>query len=149
MVCFHSNRLHHLMARNKNAQNICLSYTVTVVHFTDQNWISKTVYCIRCVMVCKIGFTNWNAKIALLRASMVVTYCIKLFRTGADRHNVSCSNVSSTSSRRDKNQIIGTRNLSIPAMPGICKSGWFCKFVGVQYCLLLLVFSVNRQNSFL
>ena len=26
--------------------------TVTVVHFTDQNWISKTVYCIRCVMVC-------------------------------------------------------------------------------------------------
>ena len=24
-------------------------------------------------MVCKIGFTNWNAKIALLRASMVVT----------------------------------------------------------------------------
>ena len=38
-------------------------------------------------MVCKIGFTNWNAKIALLRASMVVTYYIKLFRTGADRHN--------------------------------------------------------------
>ena len=33
-------------------------------------------------MVCKIGFTNWNAKIALLRASMVVTYYIKLFRTG-------------------------------------------------------------------
>ena len=61
--------------------------TVAVVHFTDQNWISKTVYCIRCVMVCKIGFTNWNAKIALLRASMVVTYYIKLFRTGADRHN--------------------------------------------------------------
>ena len=38
-------------------------------------------------MVCKIGFTNWNAKIALLCASMVVTYYIKLFRTGADRHN--------------------------------------------------------------
>ena len=61
--------------------------TVTVVHFIDQNWISKTVYCIRCVMVCKIGFTNWNARIALLRASMVVTFYIKLFRTGADRHN--------------------------------------------------------------
>ena len=87
MVCFHSNRLHHLMARNKNAQNICFSYTVTVVHFTDQNWISKTVYCIRCVMVFKIGFTNWNAKSALLRASMVVTYYIKLFRTGADHHD--------------------------------------------------------------
>ena len=41
----------------------------------------------RCVIVCKIGFTNWNAKIALLCASMVVTYYIKLFRTGADRHN--------------------------------------------------------------
>ena len=51
----------------------------TVVHFTDQNWISKTVY--------RIGFTNWNTKITLLRASMVVTYYIKLFRTGADRHN--------------------------------------------------------------
>ena len=38
-------------------------------------------------MACKIGFTNWNAKIALLRASMVVTYYIKLFRTRADRHN--------------------------------------------------------------
>ena len=63
--------------------------TVTVVkqYFTDQNRISKTVYCIRYGMVCKIGFTNCNAKIALLRASMVVTYCIKLFRAGADRHN--------------------------------------------------------------
>ena len=61
--------------------------TVIVVHFTDQNWISKTVYCIMCVMVWQIGFTNWNAKIALLRASMVVTYYIKLFRTRADRHN--------------------------------------------------------------
>ena len=87
MVYFHSNRLHHVMAGNKNAQNICLSYTVTVVHFPDQNWISKTVYCIKCVMVCKIGFTNWNAKIALLGASMVVTYYIKLFRTEADRRS--------------------------------------------------------------
>ena len=38
-------------------------------------------------MVSKTGFTNWNTKIAILRASMVVTYYIKLFRTGADRHN--------------------------------------------------------------
>ena len=38
-------------------------------------------------MACKIGLTNCNAKIALLRASMVVTYYTKLFRTGADRHN--------------------------------------------------------------
>ena len=61
--------------------------TVAVVHFTDENWIPKFVYCIRCVMVCKIGFTNWNSKIALLRAFMVVTYYVKLLRTGADRHN--------------------------------------------------------------
>ena len=61
--------------------------TVTVMHFTDQNWISKTVYCSKCVMVCKIDFTNWNAKIALLRASLVITYFIKPFWTGADRRN--------------------------------------------------------------
>ena len=61
--------------------------TVGVVHFTDQNWIPKTVYCIRCVMVCKIGFTNWNANIALLCASMAVPYYIKLFQTRAKLHN--------------------------------------------------------------
>ena len=38
-------------------------------------------------MVCKTGFTKWNAKVALLRASMVVIYYIKLFRKGADRNN--------------------------------------------------------------
>ena len=38
-------------------------------------------------MVIKIGFTNWNAKIALLRTSIVINYYIKLFRTGADRRN--------------------------------------------------------------
>ena len=38
-------------------------------------------------MVCKIGFTNWNVKITLSRASMVVTYYIKLFRTEDDRRN--------------------------------------------------------------
>ena len=38
-------------------------------------------------MVCKIRFMNWNAKITLLCASMVVTYYIKLFGMGADRHN--------------------------------------------------------------
>ena len=38
-------------------------------------------------MVCKIGCKNWNAKIALLCASMVVAYYIKRFRKEADRHN--------------------------------------------------------------
>ena len=41
----------------------------------------------RCVMVCKNGFKNWNAKIALLCASMVINYYMTLFRTGADRRN--------------------------------------------------------------
>ena len=45
------------------------------------------MYCIGCVMVCKIGFTKWNATIALLLASMVVTYYNKVFWTGDDRHN--------------------------------------------------------------
>ena len=57
--------------------------TVTVLRFTDQNWISKTVYCIRSVMDCKFGFTNWNAEIA-----KVVTYYIKFFRTRANRNSV-------------------------------------------------------------
>ena len=35
----------------------------------------------------KREFTVKNGKIALVRASMVITYYIKLFRTGADRHN--------------------------------------------------------------
>ena len=81
---YHCNRLHRLMLRNGNALFL---RTVTVVHFTDQNQISKSVYCIRFVMVCKIGFPNWNAKITILRASMVVTYYIKLFQMGADRRN--------------------------------------------------------------
>ena len=83
-LMYHCNRLHRLMGSNGN---VLFLRTVTVVHFTDQNRISRTVYCIRYVMVCKIGFTNWNAKIALLRVPMVVTYCNKLFWTGADRHN--------------------------------------------------------------
>ena len=66
----------------------------------------QILYCFDGVMVCKIFFCSkfldipqlwrskriWrklanNAKISLLRASMVVTYYIKLFHMGADRHN--------------------------------------------------------------
>ena len=88
----------------------CSYRTVAVVHFTDQNWIPKTVYCIRFAMVCKISLTNWNAKIALLRASMVVIYYIKLFRTGADRQRY--FNVSTPSSRRDKRYEIVESDIS-------------------------------------
>ena len=52
----------------------------------------------------KRAFPVGNEKIALARASMVVTCYIKLFRTGADRHN-GYFNVSSPSSRRD-NKIV-------------------------------------------
>ena len=79
-----------LMARNGRMLEIfqwIFQKFLTVKHFTDQNWISKNFYCTRCVMVCKICCKNWNAKIALLCASMVVAYYIKLFQTGADRHN--------------------------------------------------------------
>ena len=76
------------MRRNRNARKFCVSYsTVAVAHFRDQKWIFKNLYSIGCVMVCKIGFIKWNAKIALLLASMVVTYYIQLFRTRVDRHN--------------------------------------------------------------
>ena len=71
--------------------------TVTLLYFTDQNWIPKTIYFIRCVMVCKIfscsEFPKRIEKIgkykyfALLRASMVFTYYTKLFRREDDRHN--------------------------------------------------------------
>ena len=87
----HCNRLHRLMGRNGNAVMLETFAYHTVVHFTYQNWISKpsTVFhdCIRYVMVCKIVSTNWNTKIALLRAFTIVSYYIKLFRTEADRDN--------------------------------------------------------------
>ena len=74
------------MRRNGNAWNFCVSYSRSCAFYRPE-LIPKTLYCIRCVMVSKIGFANWNAKIALLRASLVVTYYIKLFWMGADRHN--------------------------------------------------------------
>ena len=35
----------------------------------------------------EVKFPVENRKTALVRASMVVTYCIKLFHLGTDRHN--------------------------------------------------------------
>ena len=80
---YYCNHLHRLMGRNENY--LLFLRAVTVVYFTDQNRFSKTIFCIRCVIVCKIGFPIWNAKIALFRASMVVAYYAKLFQMGADR----------------------------------------------------------------
>ena len=82
------------MGRNDMVLNIFAYPTVTVVYFTDQNWISKTVNCIRSVKYfiapnSQRGWrkpANWMC-FALLHASMVVTYYIKLFRAGTDRRN--------------------------------------------------------------
>ena len=92
VVCFHLVKPLQMLATltispDEEMLEILAYRTVAFVHFADQNWIPKTDYCIRCVMVCKVGFTNCNVQIAPLLASMVVTYYIKLFRTVADRHN--------------------------------------------------------------
>ena len=62
--------------------------TVTVVCFTDQNWISKTVYCTRCVMVCKIFPCSEFPK-RMQKTGKYKAFCtISNFSvTGADRHN--------------------------------------------------------------
>ena len=93
------------MERNAMWLEIFAYSTLTVVNFTNQNWIYKSVYFIRCMMVYKIFFRfklpnrmeknskskafclSSKRKIELLRAFMVVTYYIKRFRTGAERYN--------------------------------------------------------------
>ena len=92
VVCFHLVKPLQMLATltrrpDEEMLEILAYRTVAFVHFADQNWIPKTVYCIRCVMVYKVGFTNCNVKIAPLLASMVLNHYIKLFRTVADRHN--------------------------------------------------------------
>ena len=74
--------------------NKCLQF----LHFTDHNWIPKTIYCIRCLMVCKIGFTNWNSKIALLCVFLGITD----FIPNGGQQTQWYYNVSIPSSRRDK-----------------------------------------------
>ena len=75
------NRLHRFMARNGNARNFCVSCSNSRAFYrlelNLQNRVLWKVY---------DGLANAR-HFALLRAPMVVTYYIKLFRTGADRHN--------------------------------------------------------------
>ena len=78
------------MGGNGNAQFFCVSYSQSCILETKIKSLKSCIvfhYHIRCVMVCKIGFKNWNAKIAFLRAAMVVNSYIKLFQKGADRLN--------------------------------------------------------------
>ena len=46
----------------RNDQNFVYR-TVAIVHFTDQNWIPEIVYCIRCVMACKIVLQTETQKL--------------------------------------------------------------------------------------
>ena len=55
----------------------------------------------------KLVLSKWNAKIVLLRASMFVTYCIKLFR-----QTYRYLNVSTLSSRRDNYHWFLYRNIA-------------------------------------
>ena len=64
------------------AIDFCLFELMLVVNF-NLNW----QFWFFLTNLLKKGISSQNGKIALLRASMVVTYYIKLFRTGADRHN--------------------------------------------------------------
>ena len=97
-VCFHlvSESCVGCMERNALLLEICAYPTVALVQFTDQSRISEN----RAFYLLRIPEEDWeklqmerrfafqaNAKIALLCASMTVTYYIKLFRTGTNRHN--------------------------------------------------------------
>ena len=101
------------MERNEShvAWNFCVSYR-TVVYFTDQNWISKIVYCIRMWWSVKYfpalnSQRGWrkpaNARhFAVLLESMVITYYIKFFCPGPT--DTTTTTFSMPSSRRN-NQV--------------------------------------------
>ena len=122
--------------------------TVAVMHFTDQNWISKTIYCIRRVMVCKIGFTNWNAKIALLRAFMVLTYYIKLFRTWADRHNDILMSLLLLVAEAKKVQLFSFFLFSLTAVFFLFSYQGVCKFWKIAKILLASFHCIYKWRKF-
>ena len=76
--------------------------TVTAMLFADQNWISKTLYCCKYVMVCKTSFTNWNAKVALL-SCVYGRYLLYWIFSNGDWQTQRYFNVSTPSSCRDRN----------------------------------------------
>ena len=48
-----------VIARERNGKLLkFLHILITVVYFKDRNWMSKTVYCISCLVVCKIVFCS-------------------------------------------------------------------------------------------
>ena len=57
------------LERDEMLPEIFVYPTVTVVHFTDENWTSKTVYCIRC---------GWFVKYFLLQIPQEDPKCKKV-----------------------------------------------------------------------
>ena len=72
-----------------------------VVHFTDQSWISKTVYCIRCVMVCKMVLQTETQKSHFRVRPWLLLTALKFPNWG--RQTQRYFNVSSPASHRDNN----------------------------------------------
>ena len=82
----------------RNDQNFVYR-TVTIVHFTEQNWIPEIVYSIRCVIACKIGLQTETQKLHFcLRPSSSFTI---LNFSERSRQTQRYFNVSTPSSRRD------------------------------------------------
>ena len=98
MVCFHLAWSHYArlsicawMGRN----DICVAYSNRGLFYRPE-LNPKTVYCISCVMVCEILSCSESAK-RMEKTDQCKAFCtfacvhgryyIKLFHTGADRHN--------------------------------------------------------------
>ena len=57
--CQHQHTLIPLYCLERNRKLLkCLRILITAVYFKDRKWISKTVYCVSCSMVCKIIFCS-------------------------------------------------------------------------------------------
>ena len=54
----HYSRLVIAWVEMERCSNFWLRILIRVVYFKDRNWISKTVYCISCLVVCKIAFCS-------------------------------------------------------------------------------------------
>ena len=74
--------MHHHMGRNGNARNSCVSCNRTF-HRPELNHLNRVSY----FMITWGVWWSVKCRNCTLRASMVVTYYIKLFRTGAGRYN--------------------------------------------------------------
>ena len=107
------------------------------------------MYCIRCLIVCKISFTNWNALIPLLRASMVLTYYIKLFQSGGWQTQ-RYFNVSSPSSRRDNHHFhlpgyFQKRPPEVFCKKDVLKN--FVNFIGKHRCWSFFLIKLQTCSS--